>query len=216
MKQFLSLVLMSAAVSAFAQETPTTKIPEKHRFGVTANVHQSNIRGIHDYSKGRIAPAFGAVANISLQNQSRFSLPTSSDKWYFQPVLEVSLEGEKADDPKGEVKYYNNMINLPLYMKYYFNISKEKAHYDWFVMAGPMLGFSIGDKIDGTVPTVADATAEMKKFNAGASVAAGYVASQDLELFLRYDHGFTKAYGNYDLYNTYNYKLALGINYFLK
>ncbi len=192
----------------FAQENAGNDNLSTIQFGATLKVHQSNIRGIHDYSKARIAPAIGVFAQIPLNSRVENNI-------YFVPQLEFSMEGENAKEPKGDQKFHFSYINVPLYLKYYFGFNKENTNKNLFVMAGPKFGFAVSEKREGAVYNPQDIAAEghHKKFNLAASVGGGYRFTENFEGYLRYDHGFTKAYDNYTLQKTYNYQLGAGINY---
>lgn len=138
MKKNLLAVLFCTAALANAQEQSKTL---NFKYGVTANLHQSNIRGIHSWSKGRIAPGLGAFAQFPLDARVDRGL-------YLMPQIEFSMEGERAEDPRGEQKFYYNYINIPVYFKYYFSISKksELQEDNFFVQAGPNR-FTIIEKV---------------------------------------------------------------------
>ncbi len=209
-KKLLLFFAIGFSLLMFSQETEKEK---KTQLGVTANIHQSNIYGIHDYSKGRIAPAFG----LTLQYRLEKDISDEKEyKYFLQPVLEYSMDGEKAEPPQGSQKFLNNYISLPIFFKYYFTLSETKRDRRYFLMAGPLFGFAVSDKREGNLYFSQDISADknFKKFNFGVTLGAGYHFDKNLEAFVRFDRGLSKAYGVYTLYNTYNYKLGVGINYF--
>jgi len=79
---FVFAILLSGF--SFAQEV---------RWGATANVHSSSIEGIHDFSRGRIAPSVGLFMEIPLETFQRSIYAPL--RYYIYPVVEFSMEGEK-------------------------------------------------------------------------------------------------------------------------
>lgn len=187
------------------------------RFGLAISGHNSHIRGIHNQSLGRYAPAFGIYTQINLiPNKTMQGISTA--KIYFVAQVEYSMEGEKTKFKTGEVnKYIYDYINIPMYIKYNFAFSRGTKP-NFMIMGGPVTSFSVyqnyvGDKsLEREVVQIAHSN--FKKFSFGASVGIGYRFIPQLEGYFRYDHGFTKVYGNYDKHNTYKYFLAAGLNWF--
>lgn len=194
-KLIIGALMASATVSAQVQ------------FGATVKGHLSHIRGIHAESKGRIAPSAGVFAQIPLASGT-------SSGFYFVPQLEVSMDGEKNSATGGEQKLYYTFLNMPLFVKYYFQFCSADSGKGFFAMAGPKIGFSLGEKIEGSSFTQTEVAVHhsFKKSNFGFAVGAGYHFIPQLEAFVRYDHGFTKVY---DMYSgaTRHYQLGAGINY---
>lgn len=220
MKKLLLLPALLAGAAAFGQYTEYNI-----NYGITANIHQSNIKGIHWNSKGRTAPSIGVFAHIPLQNVSDRDL-YKQGRWVFQPQLEYSMDGERNKPETGDQKYNVDFISLPLYIKYYFAFNKV-APKDFFVQAGPQFGFVVADKATGPsdafssdnkehVNYVDHHNSSLKKSNFGISLGAGYTITDNLAFFVRYDHGFSKAYDNYSLYKTYHYKLGAGLNFIIR
>ena len=79
---FVFAILLSGF--SFAQEL---------RWGAIANVHSSSIEGIHDFSRGRIAPSVGLFMEIPLETFQRSIYAPL--RYYIYPVVEFSMEGEK-------------------------------------------------------------------------------------------------------------------------
>ena len=220
MKKLLLLPALLAGFFSFAQYTEG-----QVTWGISANVHQSNIRGIHWNSKGRIAPSVGVFVSIPLESTADRDL-YKYGRWILVPQLEYSMDGELNKPETGTQKYFADFISLPVYIKYYFAFNKvdEKK---FFVQAGPQFGVSIHNKATGPsdansmenkehVNYVSHHEANFKKANFGISVGTGYQFSDSWEVFARYDQGFSKVYDNYTLYNTNHYKLGVGLNYIFR
>ena len=84
MRKFYVILSFLFSVFFFSQE---------FKWGMTGNVHSSSIEGIHDFSRGRIAPSLGFFAEIPLETFQRSIY--SPLRYYIFPVLEYSMEGEK-------------------------------------------------------------------------------------------------------------------------
>jgi hypothetical protein len=77
---------------------------------MTGNVHSSSIEGIHDFSRGRIAPSLGFFAEIPLETFQRSIY--SPLRYYIFPVLEYSMEGEKTILEQGRQYFRNDFVAL--------------------------------------------------------------------------------------------------------
>lgn len=200
-KFLLGAVFFSAVLSA--QVDPTDWV----KYGVTAKVHSSAIRGIHANSTGRIAPAVGVFMQIPFIQRMR-------DHWFFVPMLEFSMEGERDEDPAGNKQFNHNYINIPLYIKYYFNFTNGMGEKKLYLMGGPKVGYAISERTEGNLN--ADdlaAQATFKPFSAGLSGVVGYNITPKLEVFGRYDQGLTSVYEKSFGRRTFNYQLGAGLNY---
>lgn len=207
----LFVAALSTAQESTAERTQTSAI----RFGATANVHHSSIKGIHDYSKGRTAAGIGAFVQIPLNIKK--STEEKENQLFIQPQLEYTMDGEKAK-PEGKEtqKFYYDYLSLPIFVKYYFDFNKDAAENNWFAAIGPQFGYAVNTKTEGNLYTLQDVLAEksLNKFNFGLVVSGGYRINNDFEAFIRYDQGLTKVYKDYTASKTWNYKLGLGVNYF--
>ena len=94
MRKFYVILSFLFSVFFFSQE---------FKWGMTGNVHSSSIEGIHDFSRGRIAPSLGFFAEIPLETFQRSIY--SPLRYYIFPVLEYSMEGEKTILEQGR-QYY--------------------------------------------------------------------------------------------------------------
>lgn len=220
MKKLLVLPALVAAGMAFGQYTQSL-----FRFGVTANLYQSNIKNIHWASEGRMAPSVGVFAVVPFRNEGQADIGRPGG-FFFVPQLELSWDGEKNQPETGDQKYYATMISLPMNIRYYFAFDSSAENRDFFVQAGPSVGFVVADKAEGPsdalsadnkerVNYIAHHDANFKKFNYGLTVGAGYRISDNWEVFARYDHGLAKAYKTNPSGEgrAYHYKLGGGISY---
>ena len=73
---FVFAILLSGF--SFAQEV---------RWGATANVHSSSIEGIHDFSRGRIAPSVGLFMEIPLETFQKRSREVSMHRFVITFIL---------------------------------------------------------------------------------------------------------------------------------
>lgn len=189
-------VFVSAIVSAQAVH-----------FGIMANVHNSNVRGIHDYSKGRIAPAVGVFAEIPFAQ--RYVSYT-----HLVPQLEYSMEGERATPSTGDQKFNNDYVNALLMVKHYFAFNKVNENKDFFVLLGPKVGYNLSQKTEGPILYAPDLAAEsnFSKVNVGVVLGTGYKFTERFEMFFRYDQGLSSVYKNFEN-KTFAYQFNLGLNF---
>ena len=198
---FVFAILLSGF--SFAQEV---------RWGAIANVHSSSIEGIHDFSRGRIAPSVGLFMEIPLETFQRSIYAPL--RYYIYPVVEYSMEGEKTILEQGRQYYRNDFVALALYGKFHFY---RGFFENFYFMVGPRAAYAVSVDFKGPVinyesgPLGDDVT---KKWSFSASSAFGYVVSDKMEVYLRYDHGLTKVYPNYDYRRTWNRLLGIGVSYY--
>lgn len=177
------------------------------QFGITANVHHSNVRGIHDYSKGRIAPAVGVFAEIPFaQRYVSYS--------HLVPQLEYSMEGERATPATGDQKFNNDYVNALVMIKHYFGFNQLNENKKFFVMLGPKVGYNITQKTEGPISHDPDLAAEdnFNKVNIGVVLGTGYQLNDNFELFFRYDQGLSAVYKKFEN-KTFSYQFNLGLNF---
>ncbi|RQP12720.1 MAG: PorT family protein [Chryseobacterium sp.] len=209
MKNILLSASLLAATFITAQLTET-------RFGVNANIHQSNVGNIHYDSKGRIAPAIGIFAQIPLKKYDGGE-QAAKHRVFFVPQLEFNMAGESdKQEGAGTVKYHNNYINLPLYFKYYFGFQGENGPHNAIVQAGPVVGVAVSQNVNGKALLAEYQAADdnFKNFDLGLSVGLGYRIAPDFEALVRYDYGLLKPYEYKN--RTYNYQLGVGINWLFR
>ena len=204
MRKFYVILSFLFSVFFFSQE---------FKWGMTGNVHSSSIEGIHDFSRGRIAPSLGFFAEIPLETFQRSIY--SPLRYYIFPVLEYSMEGEKTILEQGRQYFRNDFVALALYGKFHFY---RGFFENFYFMVGPRVAYNISEKRAGPTNQEAGYTNlrddDMKKLNISASSAFGYVVSDKMEVYIRYDHGLTKVYPNYDYRRTWNRLLGIGVSYY--
>ena len=125
------------------------------------------------------------------------------------------MEGEKTILEQGRQYYRNDFVALALYGKFHFY---RGFFENFYFMVGPRVAYNISEKRAGPTNQEAGYTNlrddDMKKLNISASSAFGYVVSDKMELYLRYDHGLTKVYPNYTDHKTWNRILGIGVSYY--
>lgn len=203
MKKLYLVLLLFFSVIAYSQE---------FKWGMTGNVHSSSIEGIHDFSRGRIAPSLGFFAEIPLETFQRSIY--SPLRYYIFPVVEYSMEGEKSILEQGRQYYRNDFVAMALYAKFHFY---RGFFENFYFMVGPRAAYAVSVDFKGPVidyesgPLGDDVT---KKWSFSASTAFGYVISDKLEMYVRYDQGLSEVYPNYTYRKTWNRLLGIGVSYY--
>lgn len=204
---------MKKILLVFAIAMSSVLFSQEFKWGAIANVHSSSIEGIHDYSRGRIAPSVGLFAEIPLETFQRSIYAPL--RYYIFPVVEYSMEGERALGEQGTQYFRNDYVAFSLYGKFHF----YRGYFEnFYFMVGPRFAYNVSDLKKG--PTIIyengyilDDT-DMHKWNFSASLALGYVISDKVEMQIRYDQGFSKVYPHYDEHKTWIRMLGLGISYY--
>ncbi len=180
------------------------------KYGVTGNFHKTSVVGIHDRSKGIFGGSVGVFADFSLVPNDIYD-----SAWlYFTPQLEYAMQGEAAEIPgKDRQKFYFNYIGLPLYIKYFLRNNGYKG--DIYFMAGPKFEFLVSEKVSGPPSLTIAQEGNVEQFGYGVSVGVGVKLQEKLDVFIRFDRGFSKIYPDYTKYTTYNRMLGLGISYYI-
>lgn len=203
MKKLYLVLVLFLSLMTYSQE---------FKWGMTGNVHSSSIEGIHDFSRGRIAPSLGFFAEIPLESFQRSIY--SPLRYYIFPVVEYSMEGEKTILEQGRQYYRNDFVAVALYGKFHFY---RGFFENFYFMVGPRAAYAVSVDFKGPVinyesgPLGDDVT---KKWSFSASTAFGYVISDRLEMYVRFDQGLTKVYPNYDYRRTWNRLLGIGVSYY--
>jgi len=186
---------------------------QEFKWGATANIHSSSIEGIHDFSRGRIAPSVGLFAEIPLETFQRSIYAPL--RYYIYPVVEYSMEGERTILEQGRQYFRNDYVAAAVYGKFHF----YRGYFEnFYFMIGPRIAYNISEKRAG--PTNEEAgyinlrDDDMHKLNFSVSGALGYVISDKVEVYLRYDQGLSKVYPHYEFRKTWNRLMGLGISYY--
>lgn len=183
------------------------------KWGAIANIHSSSIEGIHDFSRGRIAPSAGLFMEIPLETFQRSIY--SPLRYYIFPVVEYSMEGERALNEKGTQYFKNDYVAFSLYGKFHLY---RGFFENFYFMIGPRIAYNISEVRKG--PTVIYESGyvvrddNMYKWNFSASLALGYVVSDKVELQLRWDQGLKKVYPYYTEHTTWIRMLGMGMSYY--
>ena len=192
----LSLFLLSLSTLSFAQI----------EFGVKGGVGLSNTTIVHGVSKERFGFTGGAVAKYQLTNKN--------ENHYLQAEVLYSNQGEFSLYKEGGEKYkaFLNYVNVPIMYKYYFDDQGK----DFFVEAGPQLGFKVSEKFDEDEPERTNNVP--KSFDLALNIGGGYSINRQIEFNLRYQYGLIDTY-DYNRWNNGNNRssmLSLSVLYFLK
>ncbi|MGV4415204.1 outer membrane beta-barrel protein [Chryseobacterium sp. T1] len=179
------------------------------KLGVTANFHKTSIVNIHDYSKTPWGGGGGAYAEFTLVENDIYD----SSWLYLVPQLEFSMQGENAEPDQGKQKFPFYYVGMPIYLKYFLH--QENIKRNVFFFGGPRLEYLVYNDRKG--PEVYDMFKEQEKrvskLGYGVSLGAGVSVSDNLEVFIRFDRGFSKVYPDYLSGTTYNRLLGIGFNY---
>ena len=197
----------------FAIAMSSVLFSQEFKWGAIANVHSSSIEGIHDYSRGRIAPSVGLFAEIPMESFQRSIY--SPLGYYIYPVIEYSMEGERALGEIGTRYFRNDFVALALYGKFHF----YRGYFEnFYFMVGPRFAYNVAEYGEGPILVYENGNIEpnfdIHKWNFSASLALGYVISDKMEIHIRYDQGFSKVYPHYDEHKTWIRMLGLGISYY--
>lgn len=177
------------------------------KFGGRLSGSMSNITTVHSYSKARGGFQVAALALIPISD---------NDIFFFQPEVNYSAQGEydqprRNDGTSERQKVFLTYINVPLNAKIFFT----DAESEFFALAGPYLGFKIGDKTDKfDFATEADDN-EYASFDFGVTLGIGYSLNREVDFSLRYSYGLVDQVEN-DAANKSNNTsiLNLGVAYF--
>ena len=204
MKKIYLLLTFFLSLPFFSQE---------FKWGMTGNVHSASIEGIHDFSRGRIAPSVGLFAEIPLETFQRSIYAPL--RYYIYPVVEYSMEGEKTILEQGRQHFNNDYVAFSLYGKFHF----YRGYFEnFYFMVGPRVAYNISEKRTGPTNDEAGYVGlrddDMHKVNISVSGAFGYVVSDKVEVYLRYDQGLSKVYPHYDAMKTWNRLLGIGVSYY--
>ena len=169
-KLFTILILLWSALSLSAQGD------QKVLFGLQAGVNFQNLNGkdiLGNELENSLATGFHAGLNAIIPIAPEF---------YFQPVLQFSQKGAKNTIVVVDVNYKISYIEMPL------NLLYRGALGDGYVLLGfgPYVGYAVkAIAVAGDVETDMD----IKAFDAGAGVYAGYETALGLYFQLNTQYG---------------------------
>lgn len=191
--KLLSLSILGLSTCAFGQL----------QFGVKAGAGLSNTTVAHGISKERFGFLAGGVAKYQLLDRR--------EDHYIQAEILYTNQGEYSVDHDGKkYKAFINYINVPIMYKYYFDDQGK----DFFIEAGPQLGFKVSDNIDPAGPEFTNHT--VKSFDFALNAGVGFSLDRQYEFNLRYSYGLldTMDYVRWDNGNNRTSYLTLAITYF--
>ena len=170
--KLLSLAFLSISSIAFSQ----------FQFGVKAGAGLSNTTVVHGISKERIGLLAGVVG--------KYQLSSNTEDHYLQAEVLYTNQGEFSVDRAGnKYKAFVDYVNIPIMYKFYFDDQGS----DFFLEAGPQVGFVISDNIDPLGPEASYNI--LKSFDLSAYVGVGYSYQRKFELNVRYGVGLIDTYG---------------------
>lgn len=175
------------------------------KFGVKAGAGASNTSVVHGVSTARIGLLGGAVLQYQLGN---------SERNYLQLEALYSNQGEYSSFQEGQKKYkaFVNYAIIPIMYKYYFDDQGS----DFFVEAGPQLGFKVSDNFEDGEPEIDNNVS--KVFDVAVNIGLGYSYDRKIELNLRYQYGLIDTFDYIKADNGVNRTslLSLSLTYFIK
>lgn len=202
--------LLLAVLGLFLVETGFSQgqYYSESRIGVRAGLNYSNIVNIHPNSKPR-------VGGLQLGVYGLFPV-SNNDKFYFQPELNYSNQGEydRDDATRRKQKVFVNYLNVPLQFKLYLTDVEN----GFFFTAGPYVGFKLSKNIKhfDDISTFVDKDS-FKTFDLGGIAGIGYSLHRRYELSFRYSLGLISQVDNPDnvkgVGSRYNSVFNLGFAY---
>ncbi|SDR11436.1 Outer membrane protein beta-barrel domain-containing protein [Chryseobacterium soldanellicola] len=179
MKNLILGVALVAGSFTFAQKATSKSIT----YGVKAGLNVASVSkdNTSDSQSSKVGFNVGAFANIPVATS--FSV---------QPEVLFSQYGSKYDKKilGHKFSYANNLnyIAVPVMLQY-------NALPNLYLEAGPEFGFLVGSKVkikDETANNVlAEGKADVKSFNLGLGLGAGYYFTQNIGVTVRYVAGLT-------------------------
>lgn len=180
-KVLFSLALVSSA-AAFSQH-----------FGIKAGVNVSNnslptatFNNVPNYLADAPNPSVSKSALTGFHAGVFYNIPLGAN-FNFQPEILYTTYGTKLNmnyaGAAFSAKWKMDYLALPLMFQY--NLIPNL-----FVEAGPELGLLLTSKVSGSGQSL-DVKEEMKKFNAGIGIGAGYFFTENIGLNARYVVGLT-------------------------
>ena len=165
-------------VSAFASSMAFAQIDfSSTRFGVTAGPTFSRVQNAHNPSSARVSFYGGFLALVPIGGD---------DMFYLQPEIEYLGAGENGQN---SAVYASNYISVPVYFKAYFS----EAESEFFGQLGPRFGFLLNQSIKNPSKSIynTDQFGKAASFDFAISGGLGFSYKRKLEIFARFDYGFT-------------------------
>ncbi len=151
-------------------------------YGIKAGGAASNTTIIHGISDTRFGFTGGGFVEIPLTYKNNLH--------YLQVEVLYANEGEysKYSDNGEKYKAFLNYINIPIMYKYYFDDQDS----DFFVEAGPQVGFLVSKNLDEKGPEIVSGTENT--LDLAINLGVGYSYLRKYEVNLRYGYGLTDSY----------------------
>lgn len=184
-KSYFLLLLLFICSLLFSQSQPNVPL-----YGFVGGFNKSGIDAAHNPSAKKNSFYLGALVRIPL-NQG--------EKLYLQPQIEYFEAGEigpkNSYNPQKSI-YANNYLNIPIYLKYYFNDNDET----FFVFGGPKFAYLINQKIKNPSQEryEEDKQGKANPFDFSISGGLGYKFLRYFEVVSRLDYGLTDTYPKID------------------
>ena len=182
-------ILSSAAFFLFGSNARSQEV----RFGATAGATFSNFHtelGDESYT-GKFKPGFTAGVLVDIPMSKQFS---------FQPALNYVQKGSKDEttEPGYTYKVKTTLSYLELPLNVLYNTRGSKGNF--FIGAGPSLSFglsgkssqeSAGEKSSEKVKFGSSDEDDLKSFDGGANILAGYETKSGFLVSANYYHGLS-------------------------
>ncbi|HDR68204.1 MAG TPA: PorT family protein [Bacteroidaceae bacterium] len=175
---------------------------QKTSFAIQAGANFQNLNGKDaggDKLENSIAPGFHAGVNVIV--------PVAPD-FYFQPGLQFSRKGAKNTSGLSDIKYNISYVELPLNLLYRGQLGNGYV----LLGFGPYVGYAVkAVEVVGDV----DADMDLKAFDAGAGVYAGYETGMGIYFQLNTQYGLLNLSTKDDdsLWRNVGFGLSLGYRF---
>lgn len=183
--------------TALAVLVSTGAFAQKFEWGIKAGLNLANVTKIDD---SKFKPGFTAGA---------FGEYVINDFFGVQAELLYSMEGYKYDKGGLKITDTRDYLNLPIFAKFYV---LEGLSVD----IGPKFGYALSAKRKTEGATAGNGTHKyysddnFKKFDASAVMGLSYRFAMGLDVFARYNLGFTKINDGSDSKNS---AITIGAGY---
>lgn len=196
-------ILLSAAIISI------NMLAQKTRIGVNAGISIANYNaefgGESDNGNSKIGFTLGAVADIPM-----------GDHFSIQPGLNFVQKGTKDEQTIGNITEKVSLTTNHLEVPVNFLYNTNSGNGNFFIGAGPSFAFGISgkwkyddgtDQLDESVNFGDTDEDDLKGFDFGANILAGYTLANGLTFSVNYNAGLSNLYpgGNSDASLKSNY-----------
>jgi len=169
-------LLFSVAILFITVITGLSVNGQKTAFAIQAGANLQNLNGktaAGNDLENSLAPGFHAGLNVIV--------PIAPD-FYFQPGLQFSRKGAKNTSGPSDIKYNLSYVELPLNLLYRGQLGNGYV----LLGFGPYVGYAVkAVEVVGDV----DSDMDLKAFDAGAGVYAGYETGMGIYFQLNTQYG---------------------------